>query len=408
MAQSTAELARSALPQRLLVGALWLGVAVVTAVLVVRRFVDATAATGIDLESFYLPAARAVAEGTSPYDVEGYVYTPLVAMLLAPVADADWVVFAWKGLLIAAAVVACLLGVLASTPGDSTVRRPLVMGVAVVSVLYSWPMAHDLWFGQANVFILVALTAAMLSHVRDSRLATGFALGLGAVVKTWPAGLMLWLLRSPLHPRSREWLGVGLATAMGLALTLVAGGLGAVTDLLDATVRYSDQDLVAYSVWGAGDYLFTGRASARPIHVSPLLGRAVSWCLGLVLLGLLLLVLRRPGNSVVALSNVMFLLILLVPVAHDGYAVLALPVVWWWTARALERPLRVGVVPAAVLAVWWVVAMRVARTTAEGTAGQAQYVLILTVSLVAVATSVVCAARIGKSANADVERIEPR
>lgn len=399
MAGSAASSSRSSVSHRVLVGALWLGVAVVTAVLVARRYIDATTATGFDLDWYYLPAARAVAEGGSPYGTDGYVYTPLIAMILAPIADAPWVAEAWKGLMVAAAAVACLLGVLASTPDDSSVRRPLVLGVAMLSVLYSWPMAHDFWYGQSNALVLLALTVAMLAHTRRHRRSVGLALGFGAVVKTWPAGLLLWLLRSPVLPRFREWQGVALAALLGLALTLSVGGLGAVSDLGAVTLRYSNQELVAYSAWGAGDHLFTDQAFAHPIVVSPVLARVVSWTLALALLGLLFLVLRRPGHPVIALPNLMFLLILLVPVAPLGYLVLATPTLWWWTARALDQPrnIRSWLAPA-VLSVWWIVAMRVARATVDGTAAQVQYIAIMVLSLIAVTTSAVCASRFEPSA----------
>lgn len=395
MAGSTVETTRSAVSRRVLIGGLWLGVVVVTVALVTRRYIDATAATGLDLESFYLPAARMVAKGGSPYDTEGYVYTPLIAVILAPIADAPWVAQAWKGLLLTAAVVACVLGAVASTPSGWDIRRPLVLGVAIVSVLYSWPLAHDLWYGQPNVLVLLAMTSAMVAHTRNRARSAGFALGVAAVVKTWPGGLLLWLFRSPVHLRSQQWQGVGLAALLGLALTLAVGGHAALRDLVRATFQYSNQELVAYSAWGAGDYFFTQEAHAMPIVVSPLLDGLVSWSLAMALIGLALVVLRHPGDPVVALPNLMFLIILLLPVAHAEYMVLALPTLWWWTARTLRYPRSIcSWLPTAVLAIWWVVTMRVVRTTVDGSAAQLLYALTLAVTLAAVTTSIVCAGRI--------------
>lgn len=399
MSASRTEITRRSVARRVVLGSLWLGVGGLTAALLVRRYIDATADTGLDLESFYLPAARAVAAGDSPYDTEGYVYTPLIAFLLAPFTNTPWIADAWKALLLAVAVIACILGVLASTPRGSTVHRAVVLGVAVVSVLYSWPMAHDLWYGQPNAFVLLAMTAAMLAHTRDRRGLAGFALGVGVLVKTWPGGLLLWLSRAPLRFRAREWQGVGLAALIGLALILTVDGPRALRDLARVTFRYSDQDLVAYSVWGAADFLFSDQDHSVPIMVSPVLGGAVAWTLALVLLGLLALLLRRPGDPVVALPNLMFLLILLIPVAHGGYMVLAAPVLWWWVAYALRDPRRLTAwLPATVLGIWWVVSMRVARSGVEGTSAQAQYILILAVTLAAVTTSIVCASRLGPRA----------
>ena len=72
-----------------------LGVAVV---LGITRFRAAAFHSQPDLEQFFLPAARAIRAGQSPYTVPGYFYSPFVAFLLVPVADASWVGLYWTAL----------------------------------------------------------------------------------------------------------------------------------------------------------------------------------------------------------------------------------------------------------------------------------------------------------------------
>ena len=60
-----------------------------------------------------------------------------------------------------------------------------------------------------------------------------------------------------------------------------------------------------------------------------------------------------------ALFNVAFAVILLLPVSHYFYLLYAVPTLWWWASRVLERPRSaIAWTACVVLAVWWVVVFR--------------------------------------------------
>lgn len=348
----------------------WMGAALVALGLAVVRFRAVTAsAGGPDFEGSFLGAARAIRAGTSPYDVVGYVYSPFVALILVPLADVPWARTAWTVALLVAALLACFAVATAAvrpdppdrgTPGARlSLHRPAVFAFAAATLMLSWTFSLELWMGQVDVLVLLAVALAMLATARQRRGASGLALGVAALVKTWPAGLGLWLLRRPLRPRRREWVGVLVAAALALALALAVGGPQGVVDMVAAPIRMSSQPLVAYSVWGAGTVLFTESGLAEPLVLSSVLRIAVPLVLAAWVTALVLVILRRPGSGVIALPNLAFALVLLLPVSHYVYLLLPLPALWWWAARVLENPRhwRPWVV-AAVLLAWWYLAMR--------------------------------------------------
>ena len=78
-----------------------------TAALLLQRYRGGVADKSIDLTTYFQPAAQQILAGSSPYVVPGYVYSPLVAMLITPVANWDYLLPAWVVLNLACAV-ACI------------------------------------------------------------------------------------------------------------------------------------------------------------------------------------------------------------------------------------------------------------------------------------------------------------
>lgn len=373
----------------------------VAAALGYARYSAGVAVDPPDLVNYYLPAARAVVEGESPYGVPGYYYTPVVALMLALFVDQPWVVQAWVALHVLAGLAACLLGTFACVSRGHPLRRPAVLTLAVITLLYSWPTTFGLWLGQVDLLVLLALTWTVHAHVRGREGSSGFALGAAALVKTWPAALLLWLVRRPLEPRLREWVGVGVAALVAVALALAVGGVPALVAMARAPFEGSDQALAAHSVWGTGRLLFSESGPAEPLLVSPLLRVVTQVVLALAVVGLLVVTLVRPGNAVIALFNLAFVVILLLPLSHYTYLVLPLPALWWWVARVLEDPRRRAAwVSAVALTAWWVVALRRAPA-GDGFASTTweSFVVIVASTLVAVTVSVVAAARLTPGAS---------
>lgn len=167
-----------------------------------------------------------------------------------------------------------------STPLRSDFHRVLPIGVATLGAT---PLLIGLRFGQADIFLLILATLALLAHLGRRDFLAGIALGIAAAVKP---PLALYLLY---FARKRAWstiLGAGLAGAtLGLAPFLFLGR-AAFTDWL-AIARYlSGGDYSAYpsnqSLRGFLLRAFVGGPRLAPLLASRSLADAC-WLLGIVI-----------------------------------------------------------------------------------------------------------------------------
>ena len=276
--------------------------------------------------------------------------------------DSDWAAEAWTAARIAAGALCCVVAVVAFTPSRAWLRRGLLTSFAVVSLFYSWPATLELWAGQPNLFAMLPLAAAALAHRRGSNGLTGLLLGLPAAIKTWPALFLVWLFRRGSGAGVRSWLGVAIAASTAVIPAIALGGWQGLLDMVAVPLRGADQpDLAANSVWGIARLLFQASSVGEPLLVSPLLQSVTSAALALLVLGLGALILTRPGNASIALYNLAFVIILLLPLSHYFYLLYPLPALWWWVAQIVLHPRwRTGWYVATVLLLWWVVVFRIA------------------------------------------------
>jgi hypothetical protein len=378
-----------------LTAGVWVAAAIAAVAFGVQRFTAAAGDQQPDLGGFFLPAAQAILSGESPYSVSGYFYSPLVALLLAPFASTDAAIPAWTAMRIVAGIAACVIGAFACAPRGDLLRAGAVGLLAMVTLLWSVPTSLDLWAGQVELLVLLTLVTAALAETRGWRFTSGLMLGLGAVIKTWPVLIAAWLLRSGWASRARQWMGVAVAALIAVALALLTGGPGAVVDMIRAPFAGAEQPLLAAnSVWGLPRMLFSDTPMAEPLTESSALRIATTVILVAWVAALGVIALVRPGPPVISLFNVTFLVILLLPVSHYFYVILALPALWWWTAHVSERPRSaIAWIAVSVLALWWIVVFRIAPA-GDGfvTTTWPSLLRIFAASLVAATVSVVCAA----------------
>ena len=376
---------------------LWLAVLGTTLALGYVRFATAMDSPDrMDFESAFLPAAQAIRAGGSPYAVSGYVYPPphalLIAALLGLAHPLEWI----TGLVIAAGAAAALVGAVAVTPRGRAPgwRLPFLAGAAVISLLWNYGVMFDLWALYPELPILLFLTLAAFLHTRDAPVASGFALGMTAAIKMWPALLILWLVRRPLGGRG-PWIGVAAAGLLTVASALALGGPRVVAEMLsNALGMRSQPHLIAYSTSGASRLLFTRTSIAAPLVESQVLAWLSLLVLSAWVVGLLWITLRRPGDPVIALFHVVFCVILLLPVSHYVYLLLPLPALWWWLARLLRSPSsRSAWAGTSALAVWWFVALRTPPAGHALSTTWPSYLLIFGATLLAATASVLLAAR---------------
>jgi len=350
--------------------ALWFVVFVGTAYLAIRRYdlfkgviPKGTSGPGNDFWQF-LHAARLIAAGHNPYDFSqlaqgnGYVYSPLIALLLVPFAHAATVHIwhVWTVLSIAAVVLFAGLVTMVEAPILIAWRRPVLFGFTVVTAFQFMPTTVELNSGQVDTFVLVLLAASVLVLERGWRVASGVLIGLSAVVKTWPGGAALSILRRGRAGRSRALVGLVMALVLAPVLALAIGGKSRFVDFVKMSIDARSQHLASLSVWGVPKLLFSHSGLARPILVLAPLQDIATLVLVLWVIGLLVLALRWSDSSVLCFWNVVACVVLLLPVSHLDYTMYLLPILWIWVARWLTS-LRFNdsvCVTAGLLMLWWI------------------------------------------------------
>jgi len=315
---------------------------------------------------FFLHGARQIAAGHSlygsagvPTGFYGYVYTPLIAVVLLPFAHAAtahvWHV--WTALSIAALVMSGGLVTLIEAPRLSSWRRPLLFGFTALTILEFVTTKVELAQGQADAFVLASLAGAVLASERGRNLTSGGLVGLGGLMKTWPAAVALVVLRPGDRDRLRTVAGLVATVILGPVLAVAVGGASGLAGLVKTTFDTRSQHLISHSVWGTPLLLFSHSGLARPVLASTPLRDLATVILVAWGIGLLVATLRWSDSAVLCFWNVVGCVVLLLPVSHSYYTLYFLPILWIWAARWLATP-RFGDpvwVVAALLGVWWLV-----------------------------------------------------
>lgn len=210
-----------------------------------------------------------------------YLYQPLLALLLEPLAALPcagaW--YIWQALNIALWA-ACAFALARSA---LPISRWLALGIAVLALSFL-PLIQGLVIGEIHVIILaICLGAAGLVR-RDRPYLAGALLGFGAVIKYFPAFLVLYYL---LRGKWRVAAGAAVASiALGLAELLVVGPQTMLHSVfgLSYAVNVESRGAVAGSlVWAAlagiafvVGVLWAGRSRAGNDHLG------VAWTLATI------------------------------------------------------------------------------------------------------------------------------
>jgi alpha-1,2-mannosyltransferase len=143
----------------------------------------------------YRFGARCVLDGVSPYlrsdPIHGYPFTypPFAAVLMVPLALLPTAVAAalWTGL-----SVACLAGTIAlvrrARGHDLTLWFVIVVSVASLALEPIW---QNVWFGQINLILMLAILADV---VRPDRRTAGVLIGIAAGIKLTPLVFVVLLI----------------------------------------------------------------------------------------------------------------------------------------------------------------------------------------------------------------------
>lgn len=374
------------------VAALWVTALSTTGALVAARYRGGIADKSIDLVRYFLPAGQRVAAGGSPYDVPGYVYSPLVAIFAAPMSSWENVLPAWAAINLACALVAVSLMTTALRVPGQTWQSPIIFGFSAATLLSTWPTTIVLALGQTDFMVMAALAFAAWGAARRRPIPTGIGIAMAALLKSWPVVSGLWLLRrgAPNRIRTLAW-AVGSAIAGVAATAALFGPQSVVAWVASVADARSQPDLIHFSAWSFGEALFGSTQGVVPLTHDPTAALTSSLGFGLAVVALLLVALRWPGDPVLSLWHTTLACVLLLPVSHALYLLHGIPLIWVWAARVLNGGWRKPQILAVtgILLVWWLIAFRVTwgdMTTSMSTTG---YAAVMLSSLTALGVSIV-------------------
>jgi len=175
-------------------------------------------ALGLDYYRRETLEALAAAAGLSG-DLGPYLYPPLFAAALGPLAVLDYVLARWVWLGLSLGCLAAGLLLLRTAAGlrlGAGWRGPALAFVACFP-----PLADDLLKGQVTALLLLLLAGAWYAHRRERPYLAGTLVALAAWIKLAPALLLVYFALR------RDWRGVaaGAVTTVGLlVLSLLAAG----------------------------------------------------------------------------------------------------------------------------------------------------------------------------------------
>lgn len=312
--------------------------------------------TGIDFAIYYRAAGWLNAGEPLYYPgVEGktgYMYTPLVAWALRPLARLPmeqalrlWFLFNASALLVA---VGCY-----ALAARLRWRNAAALGILLLVVFRFWPTTCNLGMGQVNCLLLTLVAGMMLADSRGRLGMVAVLIAVAAMVKLWMIGVVLHLAVR------RKWGAVaGCFAAFGAMLAgsfaLVgwpewSGFVGTITSK-SASVQ---PGLVSQSIPGFARLRFSDTGLVEPLLTSPLAEYAFlgAGCLA-VGLALAWLWWKGPPHSqyetLLRFGFAILSLLLLLPICHMEYYLLAMPL--FWTLFAPKEPGRphLGAILAAV------------------------------------------------------------
>ena len=364
-----------------------------------------------DFGAYYI-AARALASGESPFNAQAaarlavaagveyhspYIYPPLLALLLRPLAALPYSVAAAVWFVLSAGALLAALWLL----------RPLVQlpwriyGWVCASTFFLPPVHHTLQHGQITHFLLLLIVSGAVGG-------TGGAawVGIAAALKVFPATL------AGVYALSGRM--AALVTMVGSAAMMTfAGALGEPDATAEFVKRVGPQLAVErrlapnnQSVEAVMARWFETHWFVTPIVDAPVVGRFAAYLATLVIVGLTfwaLVSIRRADGAMVQLrrfSLVLAATLIVSPIVWDHYYVLLLLPVAVLYRGSEDRTVRVLLLAAGVLLLshrYWPLtfAMKSPLFMSEGLAG----VVLLWIALLKVLSyDRVCAVRRSPSA----------
>jgi hypothetical protein len=315
-------------------------------------------AYGNDFNVYYF-AAREVAAGRDPYERSlgqwtPYIYPPLLAELMIPLAQLPLPVAAYLWFLISAAATVAAAWMSAGLTGDD--RRALI-AAAALAVLARFVL-DNFSLGQVNAVTTALAVAHVYLFAKDRKLASAFALALAISIKLTPAILLAYHLA---RRRVRFTLACAGLLVGVTALSLLPFGASAPDVLgrfVDRTIRNEQGYDLAYpgnqSLRGAVERLKADSPEAverRDEGSTRKPADATTMLISLSLVALAGLAAWRARSEVAASAPFFCCMVMLSPLSWKAHFVMLLLPVAYLLCLALSRQKRRS---------WFVVAALVA------------------------------------------------
>jgi hypothetical protein len=293
--------------------------------------------TGVDFHVFYDAAGR-LNHGQTLYltSHDLYVYSPLFALLLRPLALLPYNEALHLWYFVGAGALALSIALFARA-ARLTLLDVLPLGLMLLVGFRFWPSTMNFGLGQANFLLLALLCGMYWADSEKKPYLFVLLLVLGALVKVWMLGFLLYLLLK------RDWkpalVGLGgFAAALGALFSVIGwrewplflqAGAAAAKQIADHQVRQS--------IVGFADLHFRANPLIQPLADSRLLLGVFVLACAAAIGSLLVFVWRQvfaPHRSRslyqerLVLGLVVLSVLLLLPPFENEYLVLCLPLLW--------------------------------------------------------------------------------
>jgi hypothetical protein len=304
----------------------------------------ASGMTGLDFRIFYKAAAR-LDHGQPLYGTDYsdagesgfYIYTPLLADLLRPMALLPYETALRVWFFITSAALLCAIWLYTRAAGLSLKNSLPVMLLMVMSLHY-WVATLDQGVGNINSILLACLCGMFLAARHDNDLGVALWIALGALLKTWMIGMLLYLVMR------RAWrpLGISLTTvAVVAALLFVSLPPGQFHQFVASNIAMATQpNQVSQSFYGVSSRHLAPNPLVEPMFDSRTAFLVVN-AVGGIVVGVGLFAMWEAGPRLdgyreqLRLGLIMCSMLLTMPVSHQVYHVIDLALIW-----ALLLPLR--------------------------------------------------------------------
>jgi len=217
--------------------AVWTGLAVLALAFVAIRGAEKAGRPRSDF-AIYHAAGRAVLDGRDPQAVEGFLYLPAFALVVAPLAalELPFAAVLWTALSLAAFVLALRLTIGLVAPGRAPPWLTWALLLTTLRLVDS-----NLAYGQVNLITLALVVAGYAALERGHERRAGAWLGVAAALKVLPAFFLVHLALTRRWRALAVGLAVGLVLAIGLPVVVQGSDVA-----LDGLLRWFESEVRPY------------------------------------------------------------------------------------------------------------------------------------------------------------------